>query len=210
MAISLQPSGNRAEFSGNRRKSVHLRVADPNPLLRTLSLACLACLALFLTSCGERPSQTGIPAPSETKAVGFEATVSGAYEGKVSGTGVLVLLPEAGFAHQGYFFVADGQGIRAHGLTFVLPRGIAPGKHTLESPAPLNIGTAPSVRVDRDMGDSVSSSQLNTSGFLDLIAFPHSENQLSGSDVTGSFEFETEDLRGRRISVSGRFSFTVK
>ncbi|MCZ6868162.1 MAG: hypothetical protein O7G84_01500, partial [Gammaproteobacteria bacterium] len=63
-----------------------------------------------------------------------------------------MLLPEAGFEHQGYFFVADGQGMRAHGLTFVLPRGIAPGKHTLESPAPFDIGTAPSVRVDRDMG----------------------------------------------------------
>ncbi len=189
------------------RKSVHLRGTHPNPPFRALSLACLA---LILTCCREGPSQTESPAPAETKAVGFEAIISGAYDGEVSGTGVLMLLPEAGFEHQGYFFVADGQGIRAHGLTFVLPRGIAPGKHTLESPAPLDIGTAPSVRVDRDMGDSVLSSQLNTSGFLDLIAFPHSENQLSGSDVAGSFEFDTEDLRGRRISVSGRFSFTVK
>ncbi len=65
----------------------------------------------------------------------------------------------------------------------------------------------PSVRVDRNMGDSVLSSEKNTSGFLDLIAYPVDENNLSGSDVTGSFEFETEDPKGQTITVKGTFSF---
>ena len=54
------------------------------------------------------------------------------------------------------------------------------------------------------------SSEKHTSGFLDLIAFPNDENNLSGSDVTGNFEFETEDLKGQRIRVKGKFSFEVK
>ena len=121
-----------------------------------------------------------------------------------------MLLPEAGFENQGYFFLSDGQGIRSHGVTFVLPRGLAPRKHALESPSPLDIGTVPSVRVDRDMGDSVLSSETNTSGFVDLTAFPDNENGLSGSDVAGSFEFETEDRTGERITVKGKFSFEAK
>ncbi len=71
-------------------------------------------------------------------------------------------------------------------------------------------GTVPSVRVDRNMGDSVLSSEKHTSGFLDLIAFPDDQNKLSGSDVTGNFEFETENLKGQRIRVKGEFSFEVK
>jgi len=107
-------------------------------------------------------------------------------------------------------FLSDGQGTRLHGVTFVLPRGRAPGKHELESPSPSSVGTVPSVRVDRNMGDSVLSFEKNTSGSLDLIAFPEGEDRLSGSDVAGSFEFETEDLKGRKITVRGEFSFVVK
>jgi len=136
--------------------------------------------------------------------------MTGSYEAEVSGIGVLVFLPEGGLEKQGYFFLSDGQGIRPHGVTFVLPPGIAPGKHRLESPPPLSIGTVPSVRVDRDMGDSVLSSEKNTSGFLDLTAFPDDRSRSSGSDVTGSFEFETEDLKGQEIRVKGRFSFEVE
>ncbi len=65
-------------------------------------------------------------------------------------------------------------------------------------------------RVDRDMGISALSSEKNTSGFLNLIAFPDDENSLSGSDVTGSFEFETEDLKSQKVTVKGKFCFKVK
>lgn len=183
------------------------RLKNAIPLFQILFLVCLA---LILPSCGETPPQAESPEPSHTKDVGFEAVITGSYEGEVSGTGVLVLLSDAGFEKQGYFFLADGQGIRPHGVTFVLPLGLAPGKHKLASPSPLDIGTVPSVRVDRDMADAVLSSEKNTSGFLDLIAFPDDESKLSGSDVTGSFEFETEDLKGHKITVNGKFSFKAK
>ena len=184
-----------------------LRLKNAIPRFRIISFVCLA---LILPSCDDTPLQAQNPDPSNTNDVGFEAAITGSYEGEVSGTGVLVLLPQAGFEKQGYFFLADGQGIRPHGVTFVLPRGLAPGKHKLESPSPLDIGTVPSVRVDRDMGDSVLSSEKNTSGFLDLSAFPDDESKLSRSDVAGSFEFETEDRKGQKITVNGKFSFKVK
>ena len=46
------------------------------------------------------------------------------------------------------------------------------------------------------MGNSVLSSEMNTSGFPDLTAFPDDEKKSDESDVTGSFEFETEELTG--------------
>lgn len=177
------------------------------PMLRILFLVCLG---LVLPSCDETPSQGESPASSKTKDAGFDAAITGAYEGAVSGDGVLVLLPQAGFNKQGYFFLADGRGIRPHGVTFVLPRGLAPGKHQLNSPSALAIGTVPSVRVDRDMKDKVLSSGMNTTGFLDLTAFAGDASKLSGSLVAGSFEFETADANGRKITVKGKFSFKVK
>ena len=170
----------------------------------------LVCFALLLPACDEAPSQPASPNASKSKAAGFEAVITGAYGGKVSGVGVLKLLPKGGFKKQGYFFLADGQGIRPFGVTFVLPRGIGPGKHTLKSPSPFGIGTVPSVRVDRDMGNATVSADKNTSGFLNLTAFPNDEKKLSGSDVTGNFEFETEGLTGEKIMVKGRFIFKVK
>ncbi len=177
------------------------------PMLRILFLVCLG---LILPSCDETPTQGKSPRSSDTKSAGFDAAITGAYEGAVSGGGVLVLLPQAGFNKQGYFFLADGRGIRPHGVTFALPRGLAPGKHQLNSPSALEIGTVPSVRVDRDMGDEVLSWGKNSTGFLDLTAFPDDESKLSGSLVAGSFEFETEDANGRKITVKGKFSFKTK
>ena len=178
--------------------------------IRLCRILLFACFASILPSCDETPSQAESAGASETKDAGFKAVVTGSYAGEVSGPGVLMLLPEAGFEKQGYFFLSDGQGLRPHGVTFVLPRGSAPGRHILESPPPLDIGTVPSVRVDRDMGDSVLSAGMNTSGFLDLITFPDDEGKLSGSDVTGSFEFETENPEGQKITVKGEFTFKVK
>lgn len=121
-----------------------------------------------------------------------------------------MFLPEAGFERQGYFFLADGQGVRPHGVTFVLPLGLTPGKYALESPSPFDVGTVPSVRVDRDMGDSVLSSESNTSGFLEVIAFPDHEKSSSGSLVRGSFEFETEDPKDQKITIKKTFFFRAK
>lgn len=168
---------------------------------------CLACTTALLLACDDPSLQDGGSRTPQPDAGDFEARITGAYEGAVSGDGVLRLIPDAGFEHRGYWFLADGQGIRAHGVTFVLPRTVRPGRHTLESPSALNIGTVPSVRVDRDLGDAVVSSDRNTSGFLDLTAFPDNERNVRGAEVTGTFLFDTESSAGDIIQVEGQFSF---
>ena len=183
------------------------RTEGKMPLIRIFFLLWLG---LILPSCDETASESGSDGAAQSKDAGFEAVITGSYEGEVSGPGVLVFLPEAGFEKRGYFFLSDGQGLRPHGVTFVLPRGLATGKHALESPSPLDIGTVLSVRVDRDMGDSVLSFETNTSGFLDLTAMPDDETSVSGSEVAGSFEFETEGRTGEKITVKGTFSFKAK
>ena len=141
---------------------------------------------------------------------GFEARIEGAYEGQVSGAGVLVFLANAGFDKQGYYFLADGRGIRPHGVTFILPRGLATGRYELTSTSPFDIGTVPSVRVDRDIGNATISSEKNTSGIIVLNAFPIDTSELSGSNVAGNFEFQTEDRDGQTVMVKGVFSFRVQ
>ena len=184
-----------------------LRTTLRKPIFRILLLVCAVS---NLPSCDETTSQSKKTAESKTENVGFEAVITGTYEGKASGNGVLVLLPNAGFEKKGYFFLSDGRGLRPHGVTFVLPRGLAPGKHALGNPSPFDLEKVPSVRVDRDMGNATESSGRNTSGSLDLTRFPDDESKLSGSDVAGSFEFQTENPKGERISVTGKFSFKVK
>ena len=79
-------------------------------------ILCFVCFTLLLPSCDEAPSQPASPNASKFKAAGFEAVITGAYNGMVSGVGVLKLLPNAGFKKQGYFFLSDGQGIRPFGV----------------------------------------------------------------------------------------------
>ena len=182
-------------------------VTDYKSILATRMLM-LAALTSLLTSCDE-PNLQPERATTQDSEVGFAASIAGSYAGEVSGAGALVFLPQAGFEKQGYFFLADGRGIRSHGVTFVLPRGTTPGRYALESPPPMDIGTVASVRVDRDMGDAVLSAEKNTTGYLDLVAFPGDGNTLSGAPVKGSFDFDTEDKMGQKITVQGEFSFAA-
>ena len=165
------------------------------------------CALLTFLAIGDVAAQSQSPAAGKD---GFTAAITGAYAGEVSGDGVLMLLPDAGFSKKGYFFLADGRGLRPHGVTFVLPRGTSPGRHELTSPSPLDLGNVPSVRVDRDTGAGVVAADRNTSGVLELTAFPADESKLAGSDVAGRFEFVTEDAEGRKINVNGSFAFKAK
>jgi hypothetical protein len=179
-------------------------------LKRDVRAAVLVLLLLALPACDEAPASAQQAERANGEAAGFQAVITGAYDGRVSGAGVLKFLPETGFDRQGYYFLSDAQGIRPHGVTFVLPRDLAPGNYGLESPSPLSLGTVPSVRVDRDMGDSVQSFDRNTTGTLDVTAFPDDGADLAGSTVAGRFDFETENASGRRIRVSGKFSFAAE
>ncbi len=160
-----------------------------------------------MIACRQEPASIAAPQTADTEQVGFSAVITGAYQASVTGAGVLALLPQGGFEKQGYLFLADGQGLRPYGVTFVLPTGSGLGRHELENPSPIDIGTVPSVRVDRDTGEAVTSFQTNTAGFIELTAFPADVVNPSGSLVAGRFEFDTENEEGDRIRVAGEFSF---
>ena len=100
----------------------------------------IVCVVLFLVACDEGPSQAEAPEPAGSEDAGFEAVISGSYEGEVRGPAYSNFFLKRDFEKQGYYFLSDGQGIRPHGVTFVLPRRLAPGKYRLESPSPLTIG----------------------------------------------------------------------
>jgi len=185
------------------------RRLDGRPARRARAVSAALLSAILLLSGGTPSPAQRIETPP-LPAAGFTATIAGAYEGTVSGAGVLKWLAHAGFARQGYFFLADGQGIRPHGVTFILPRGTAPGRYALASPAPLDIGRVASVRVDRDTGSATISADKNTSGFIELERFPADAGAVHGAAVSGRFAFATEDAEGRRITVEGAFSFRVK
>jgi hypothetical protein len=171
-------------------------------------IKCLLVMCLLLSSATlPAGAWAGDAASDKSSAGGFSAVISGAYEGKVSGKGTVQFLANAGFDRQGYFFLADGRGLRPHGMTFVIPRGLPTGKHELQNPSPLDIGRVLSVRVDRDLGNATVSSQSNTLGFLHLRSFPANEKKLKGASVSGNFEFATEDSKGKKITVRGDFDF---
>lgn len=160
--------------------------------------------ALPSTGC-EREAAGDNAAPTPADA-GFSATVTGAVEGRVSGEGVLHFIENDGRGCKGYYFLADGRGLRDYGVTFTLPAGTQAGRFALESPHPLDVGTVASVRVDHDAGDRTLSWEQNTTGMLNLSAFP----QGGGGLVEGDFEFQTENANGDRVRVKGSFSFTAK
>ena len=167
------------------------------------SVACLL-ISLVIWPTGAMAEKAS---PGKISASGFTADISGAYEGKVSGKGTLQFLANGGFDRQGYFFLADGRGLRPHGITFVLPREISVGKHELKNPSPFELSHVPSVRVDRDLGNATVSSQNHTVGFLHLQSFSPQGKQMKGSSVSGNFEFTTEDSKGKKIVVRGQFDF---
>ena len=172
----------------------------------------LAGVIALLVLCG-CPDATDSKAPAidvgPTATVGFSGTVSGAFAGEITGSGVVKFLPNLGVDKTGGYFLADGHGVRPLGVTFVLPPDTVPGRYELLSVGPLDQGSKPSVRVDRDTGKATVSSDRNTKGFLELKAFPAGRDQLAGAKVEGSYEFETENKAGEKITVKGSFSFSA-
>lgn len=163
---------------------------------------------MLATWLGLAAGSTG--AEAEQAEAGFTARIGGAYEARISAPGVLVHLPFGGSERKGYYFLADAQGVRPHGITFVLPPDIGSGRHELQNPTPFELGTVVSVRVDRDIDGAVVAADRNTSGHLILDGFPDGATEPNGAVVSGSFAFETEFPDGARIEAEGEFSFAYR
>lgn len=169
---------------------------------------CAIAFALSAVGC-DRPDSTGEPA-APAGSGGFTATLSGAVDAKVSGTGVIRFIAPSESpmgARPGYFFIADGTGERDFGITFTIPANAGAARHELVTASPLQIGTAYEVRVDVSAGARIESFQNATSGWIQIDQMPADAGAVPGHPVKGSFEFTTADASGRTLVAKGGFDF---
>lgn len=174
------------------------------------TLLVVTCLTVLACVGSDDAEVEGEAAEVERRADGFVAEVTGSVSGRVAAPGVVRFLPPADLGHRirpGYFFVADGTGVRPLGITFSIPAGVEPGTYDLVSAHPMDAGTAFEVRVDHSVGSRTESFELDTDGTITIDAFPDTVGDVRGQRVAGSFEFETRDRSGRRVEAEGRFDF---
>lgn len=178
-----------------------------------------AALIMLLVSSGCSDSSTA-PASQEPKVdqSGFTASLSGAVSGEVSGAGVVTYLPPkegdpVTGVRPGYFLVANLNSERNDRREFLIifrvPGEAQPGHYDLVTPDPLRVGENFDVRVEMvEEGRSISY-QSNTEGTITLEDFaPHSAGS-GDSNITGTFQFVTENSQGGQISATGTFDLPL-
>lgn len=165
-------------------------------------------------------SDPSTDAPGEPKAnqSGFTASVSGSVDGEVSGAGVATYLPPkerdpVTGSRPGYFLVAnlnsDGTGEREFLFIFRIPDQAQPGNYDLVTPNPLKVGENFDVQVEMvEEGKSISY-QTNTVGTITLEDFAPDGMDSGNSNITGTFQFVTENSEGDQISATGTFDFPL-
>ncbi|MCW5784140.1 MAG: hypothetical protein KIT39_12575 [Nitrospirales bacterium] len=178
-----------------------------------------AALIMLLVSSGCSDSSTA-PASQEPKVdqAGFTASLSGSVSGEVSGAGVVTYLPPkegdpVTGVRPGYFLVAnlnsESNDKREFLIIFRVPGEAQPGHYDLMTPDPLRVGENFDVQVEMvEEGRSISY-QSNTEGTITLEDFaPHSADS-GDSNITGTFQFVTENSEGGQISATGTFDLPL-
>ena len=176
-------------------------------------------ILLVITGCSDSPNDTAIEEPKVEQHPGFTANVSGAVNAEVSGTGIVTYLgpKERDMVtgnRPGYFLIAnintDLTGERGFTITFRIPDGAKPGNHNLMTPDPRKVGENFDVRVERVEEGKLISYQTNTDGTITLNNFSPDRTYPDISNITGTFQFVTENSKGDRISANGTFDFPHK
>ena len=178
-----------------------------------------AALIMLLVSSGCSDSSTD-PASQEPKVdqSGFTASLSGSVSGEVSGAGVVTYLPPkegdpVTGVRPGYFLVAnlnsDKNDKREFLIIFRVPGEAQPGDYDLVAPDPLRVGENFEVQVEMvEEGRSISY-QSNTEGTITLEDFAPNSAGSDGSNITGTFQFVTENSEGGQISATGTFDLPL-
>jgi len=179
----------------------------------------LAAIGILFIISGCTDSSTD-PATREPKVdhSGFTASVSGSVNGEVSGGGIVTYLPPkerdpVTGIRPGYFLIANLNPDRTEGkefiITFRIPDKAQPGNYNLTTPDPLKVGENFDVRVETiEEGKSISY-QTNTEGTLTLDNFSPDRTNPDLRNITGTFQFVTENSEGRQISANGTFDFPL-
>ena len=144
--------------------------------------------------------------------------MSGAVNAEVSGAGIVTYLgPKerdiVTGSRPGYFLMAnlnsDVMGERGFTITFRIPAEAQPGNHNLVTSDPLKVGENFNVRVERVEEGKLISYETNTDGTITLNNFSPDRTYPDISNITGTFQFVTENSEGDRISANGTFDFPL-
>ena len=174
-------------------------------------------ILLVITGCSDSPNETGIEEP-KVGHPGFTANVSGAVNAEVSGAGIVAYLGPmerdiVTGSRPGYFLMAnlntDVMGARGFTITFRIPAEAQPGNHNLVTPDPLKVGENFDVRVERVEEGKLISYETNTDGTITLNNFSPDRTYPDISNITGTFQFVTENSEGDMISANGTFDFPL-
>lgn len=186
--------------------------------LQTLGRFAVLIILLVITGCSDSTDDTTIEEP-KVEHPGFTANVSGAVNAEVSGAGIVTYLgPKerdiVTGSRPGYFLIAnintDLTGERGFTITFRIPDEAQPGNHNLMTPDPRKVGENFDVRVERVEEGKLISYQTNTDGTITLNNFSPDRTYPDISNITGTFQFVTENSEGERISANGTFDFPFK
>jgi hypothetical protein len=174
-------------------------------------------MLLVLSGCSDSSKD---PATEEPKVnhSGFTASLSGSVNGEVSGAGVATYLPPkerdpVTGIRPGYFLVANLNSDRTEEREFLIifrvPGKAQPGNHDLVTPDPLKVGENFDVQVEMVEDGKSISYQNNTEGTITLKNFAPDRTDSDISNITGTFQFVTENSEGGQISATGRFDLPL-
>lgn len=175
-------------------------------------------ILLVIAGCSDSPNDTTIEEP-KVDSPEFTANVSGAVNAEVSGSGIVTYLgpKERDLVtgnRPGYFLIAnintDLTGERGFTITFRIPDQAQTGNHPLMTADPRRVGENFDVRVERVHEGKLISYQTNTDGTITLDNFSPDRNFPGISNITGTFQFVTENSDGERIAANGSFEFPTK
>ncbi len=183
---------------------------------QTFGRAAILIILLVIGGCSDPPTDHASEEPKANQS--FTASVSGSVDGEVSGAGVATYLPPkerdpVTGIRPGYFLVAnlnsDGREEREFLFIFRIPDKAQPGNYDLVTPNPLKVGENFDVQVEMvEEGKSISY-QTNTVGTITLEDFAPDRTDSGNSNITGTFQFFTENSEGDRISATGTFDFPL-
>ncbi len=144
----------------------------------------------------------------------FTARVSGIVNGEISGDGIVTYLPpkERDLVigmRPGYFLVTNLNTDKTEGrefnILFRIPDKAQPGNYNLVAPDPLKVGENFDVQVETvEEGRSIIY-QTNTQGTITLENFFPERTDAETRNITGAFQFVTENNEGGQISAKGTF-----
>lgn len=186
-------------------------------LLRAMGRGAVFIILFLNSGCSDSSTDRVIEEPKVDQSR-FMASVSGSVQGEISGTGIVTYLPPregdpATGIRPGYFLIANINSDRSEEQTFIIifriPDNAQPGNYNLVTPDPLKVGESFDVRVETLAEGKSIAYQMNTEGTITLMNFSRDQADPGGKNITGTFQFVTENHQRDQIAIRGSFDLPL-